>query len=194
MDAALPMFPLGSVLVPGGVLPLHVFEPRYQALMADCLDGDGRFGVVLIERGSEVGGDDQRAGVGTIATIERYERFDDGRFGLIAVGRSRCRVDRWLDDAPYPRADVEEWPDLPPEPGDEVLVDRAAQLLERFRTPDDPLPERSPDPSLASHQLTVLAPLGPYDRYRLLCEDRPAARLRRLIGLIEELPEDLGPI
>ena len=59
--AVLPMFPLGTVLLPGAVLPLHVFEPRYRQLVQDCLAGEPEFGVVLIERGSEVGGGDQRA-------------------------------------------------------------------------------------------------------------------------------------
>ncbi|MEN3314917.1 MAG: uncharacterized protein V7605_1151, partial [Acidimicrobiaceae bacterium] len=54
------MFPLGTVLFPGLALPLHVFEPRYQSLVQACLDGDGHFGIVLIERGSEVGGGDVR--------------------------------------------------------------------------------------------------------------------------------------
>ena len=65
----MPMFPLGTVLFPHMGLPLHVFEARYQALTRDCLDGNGEFGVVLIERGSEVGGGDTRFGVGTVALI-----------------------------------------------------------------------------------------------------------------------------
>ncbi|WP_415830929.1 LON peptidase substrate-binding domain-containing protein [Janibacter anophelis] len=56
----LPMFPLGTVLLPGNPLPLQVFEPRYLAMLRDIAGGDGRFGVVLIERGFEVGGGDQR--------------------------------------------------------------------------------------------------------------------------------------
>ena len=63
------MFPLGSVLLPGVVMPLHIFEPRYRALARRCLEGDRRFGVVLIERGSEVGGGDVRCGVGTRAEV-----------------------------------------------------------------------------------------------------------------------------
>src|SRR5439155_458702 len=63
----LPMFPLGTVLFPFVVLPLHVFEPRYRALTRDCLAGSGEFGVVLIERGLEVGGGDERFPVGTVA-------------------------------------------------------------------------------------------------------------------------------
>jgi len=103
----LPMFPLSTVLLPGEVIPLHVFEPRYRELTEDCLAGDGNFGVVLIARGSEVGGGDQRHEVGTIAHIEDSTRFDDGRFGLLARGTERLRVRAWLPDSPYPVASVE---------------------------------------------------------------------------------------
>lgn len=191
--ASLPMFPLGSVLVPGAVLPLHVFEPRYQALMADCLDGDGRFGVVLIERGSEVGGGDQRADVGTMASIEQYQQLDDGRFALIAVGRERFRVREWLDEEPYPRARIEPWADAPLDAVDQPLLTEARQALDRFLPSDQPLPDLASDPSLASHQLTAIAPVGAYDRYRLLGAAGPADRLRQLIELLTEPPDDGGP-
>ena len=69
MSQAIGMFPLGTVLLPGAVLPLHVFEPRYRALVADCLAGEQEFGVVLIERGSEVGGVDVRRDIATVARI-----------------------------------------------------------------------------------------------------------------------------
>ena len=75
------MFPLGTVLFPGAVLPLHVFEPRYRALVRDCLAGDREFGVVLIERGSEVGGGDVRVEVGTVARIVQVAEPPDGRVG-----------------------------------------------------------------------------------------------------------------
>ena len=76
----LPMFPLGSVLFPTMVLPLHIFEERYRALVADCLAGEQEFGVCLIERGFEVGGGDERTAVGTVAQIIDAKQFDDGRF------------------------------------------------------------------------------------------------------------------
>ena len=85
----LPMFPLGRVLFPHMVLPLHVFEPRYLALIDDVLAGDQRFGVSLIERGHEVGGDDQRSDVGTVAQIVKTERLDDGRWLVIGLGVER---------------------------------------------------------------------------------------------------------
>ena len=108
------MFPLGTVLLPSAVLPLHVFEPRYRQLVRDCLDRDGEFGVVLIERGNEVGGGDNRTSVGTVARLVEAVPFGDGRWALAAVGTRRIRVRRWLEDDPYPRAEVEAWDDPGP--------------------------------------------------------------------------------
>src|SRR5918995_868865 len=122
-----PMFPLGTVLVPGMVLPLHVFEPRYRRMVDDCRAGDGTFGVVLIERGSEVGGGDVRTDVGTLARILRADELPDGRWILGALGIHRIRVEQWLPDEPYPRAEIVEWADEPGkpagEPPDEGLSD-----------------------------------------------------------------------
>jgi len=73
------MFPLSTVLFPHAQIPLHVFEPRYRALTADCLAGDARFGIVLIARGSEVGGGDERMTVGTRAVITHAASLADGR-------------------------------------------------------------------------------------------------------------------
>src|SRR5436190_21485028 len=110
----MPMFPLGSVLMPSTFLPLHVFEPRYRALVHDCLAGEGEFGVVLIARGSEVGGQDVRTDVGTVARIVPAQELPDGRWAIAAVGVRRARVVRWLPDGPYPMAEVEDWPDVDP--------------------------------------------------------------------------------
>src|SRR3954467_3772112 len=107
MPKAMPMFPLGTVLFPHATLPLHLFEDRYRALAETCLQGDGRFGVVLIERGKEVGGGDSRFSVGTVARIVEAARTPDGRYLLATVGGERLRVRRWLDDAPYPRAEID---------------------------------------------------------------------------------------
>src|SRR5882757_6408667 len=89
------MFPLGNVLFPHAQLPLHVFEPRYRALAETCLAGDGEFGVVLIERGSEVGGGDTRFSIGTVARIVAAGRLPDGRY-LLATEAARADVERLL--------------------------------------------------------------------------------------------------
>ncbi|TXG92472.1 ATP-dependent protease [Rhodococcus rhodnii] len=110
----LPMFPLGSCFLPGQRLPLHIFEPRYARLVEDALDenpAEPTFGVVLIARGSEVGGGDERYDVGTLARIEAHVRAGDGRYELFCRTRSRIRVLEWLPDDPYPVARAEVWDD-----------------------------------------------------------------------------------
>src|SRR6185436_15638427 len=126
--AAMPMFPLGTVLLPGMVLPLHVFEPRYQQLVRDCLDAPPHeFGVVLIDRGSEVGGGDTRSDVGVIARMLQVAPLEGNRFALVTVGTRRVRVVEWLADDPYPRADIEEWPDEWAEVSPERITATAAR-------------------------------------------------------------------
>ncbi|NDH88444.1 MAG: hypothetical protein EBY61_07465, partial [Actinobacteria bacterium] len=87
----------------------QLFEPRYLAL-AEHLHGEveADFGIVGIERGREVGGDDVRADVGVVARVLEMSSLPDGRVSIVAVGTRRVRVDDWLDDAPYPRAMVTE--------------------------------------------------------------------------------------
>jgi Lon protease-like protein len=195
----LPMFPLGSVLVPGMLLPLHVFEPRYRELVRDCLAGDGLFGVVLIARGSEVGGGDVRTDVGTVAEILRAQELPDGRFAVAAVGTRRLRVARWLADDPYPRAEVEDWPDDPDDPeatadaaealgpGGDVtaLLRRSAALAAELGEAAPPVDlELADDPALAGFQAVAVAPLGPADRQALLSAPSVAARTRLLRELV----------
>jgi Lon protease-like protein len=189
------MFPLGTVLVPGAMLPLHVFEPRYRALVADCIAGEPEFGVVLIERGNEVGGGDVRRDVGTVARITELAELPGGRFALMTVGVRRVRIVTWLDDDPYPRADVEDWPDEPDEAEDagppwadvSSRLRRVLALQAELAEPAPPATvELSDDPVLATYHATALAPLGPDDRYRLLVAPGPAPRRRLLDVLLTE--------
>lgn len=106
----LAMFPLGSVLFPCMPLPLRIFEPRYLAMLSSVLGEDEReFGVVLIERGSEVGGGDVRFQVGTVARILSVEQGAES-IEVLATGTERFEVVRWLQDDPFPRAQVRELP------------------------------------------------------------------------------------
>jgi Lon protease-like protein len=195
----MPMFPLGSVLVPSAGLPLHVFEPRYRALVRACLAGDREFGVVLIERGSEVGGNDVRTSVGTVARIVEEAELPDGRWAVAAVGVRRIRVRRWLPDDPYPIADVEDWPDPDPGPAHaaalrSVLVALRRCLALAAEAGDATAPatiELSDDPVLAGYQAAVVAPLGPLDQQHLLAAPTPDARVERLAALLEEAVEVL---
>jgi Lon protease-like protein len=196
MSSTLPMFPLGSVLLPGELLPLHVFEPRYRALVRACLSAQvPEFGVVLIERGSEVGGGDERRAVGAVARIVQLQEAADGRYGLVAVGTHRIRVERWLPDDPYPLAEVAEWGEGPLTSDTEAAVAdlasrvrRAAALaVELGDRPASANDELSPDPLLAGYQLASMAPLGAADRYELLCAADPSSRLSRLSELLADV-------
>jgi Lon protease-like protein len=187
-----PMFPLGSVLFPGAMLPLHIFEPRYRALTEACLTGDGQFGVVLIERGSEVGGGDTRFGVGTVARIVEAARLPDGRYVLAAVGTERFRVQRWLPEDPYPRAEIEMIAE-PATPDGPTRRDDVERLLVRVLGMRAELGEQVPvvdtldaDLVLASFQAAALAALTALDAQRLLEVDGAAERLDRLAGALEE--------
>jgi hypothetical protein len=188
------MFPLGIVLVPFAHLPLHIFEPRYRALAQDCLAGDREFGVVLIERGSEVGGGDVRFGVGTVARIVQAVELPDGRWLLDSVGTERFRVRHWLEDDPYPQAEVEALKEEAPGPdaaearGDVERLLRqvlALQVELGFPAPSATV-ELDGDPAVAAYQAIALAPLGPMDTQGLLEAPDPEARLRLLAGLLDD--------
>src|SRR5690242_2211297 len=102
------MFPLEMAMLPGEELPLRIFEPRYVALVSDCMAmTEPAFGVVLIAAGREVGGGDQRCDVGALARIVDCQNLGVDRYRLGCVMAERIRVLRWLDDDPYPRAEIE---------------------------------------------------------------------------------------
>jgi Lon protease-like protein len=194
----LPMFPLGTVLLPHAVLPLHIFEPRYRALARDCMNSGLEFGVVLIERGSEVGGGDTRFGVGTVAHITEATELPDGRWALLTVGRRRLRVATWLPDDPYPVALVESLPERHLDERGALALDDAARAVRRALALTAELGEAAPssrfelddDLDVASWQLAALAPLGPVDGQRLLEVEDPAERLR----LLTRLASDAGDL
>ncbi len=199
MDAT-PIFALGTVLMPGMVLPLHVFEPRYRALVEHCEANGSNFAVVLILRGSEVGGGDQRSSVGCRAEIVQLEETPDGRYGLVAMGTERIRVTTWLDDDPYPRGVIETWPDKPTADPEALAAAYAARVgqLRRFLAlavelggTGTPLVDVASDPVLGSYQLGMLAGLGPFDHQLLLAADGPDDRLALLGTMLADATETL---
>lgn len=135
--AVIPLFPLGTVLVPGFVLPLHVFEPRYRRLVADLAErpaDDRGFGVVAIREGHEVGETGVKAlhDVGTLALLRSVTPYPDGRSDLVTNGDARFRLHRLVDSGtPYLCGEVE-WLDEPAgaEPDEIALVSQA--VVRRF--------------------------------------------------------------
>ena len=180
----MPMFPLDSVLLPGMPMPLRIFEERYLKLLGDLVTQENpEFGVVLIERGSQVGGGDKRMNIGTIASVTDIgtsEQF----YGLESVGTQRFRVNAWLPDDPYPIADIDFLPDLIWEetlmPVRVHLETKVRQLL-AFASEFGDLQYGadvvlSDDPIDACWQLAGILPIGSLDQADLL-ECRSAEEL-----------------
>ena len=198
-NRVLPMFPLESVRLPGEDLPLRIFEPRYGALVRDCLAGERSFGVVLISAGREVGGADARNDVGTMAHIVAAEEHTVGRFHIACEMRERIRVDEWHVDDPYPRATVSVWPDQPglTVTGADIteVEDRVMELFERIASAKEAdLPPRAqllgePEPGEdAGARLYALAsriPINQADRYAVLAAPSAVDRLDALRDAVE---------
>ncbi len=200
------MFPLQTVLFPGAPLPLRVFEPRYREMIMATMTEDRSFGVVLIRRGSEVGGGDERHEVATLADIEGLSQLESGQFAVLVRGTQRLKIHRWLPDDPYPLAETEvlgedlsgvdssllsttlvalrhargllsELRDTPPLPGDLALaLDSPGGLIDAHWT------------------LCDLAPFDVFDRQRLLSEPTVHARLILLQRLCNELSNDVAEL
>lgn len=196
----MPMFPLGSVLLPGSLLPLHVFEPRYRRMIDECLAGRQEFGVALITRGREVGGGDERSLVATVARILQHHELEDGRRAVMTAGVRRVRINQWLVDDPYPRAIVTDWPDddvdVAPQRIDEVYrqIRRTLALAVEVgdASPDENEDaEIADDPFFASFHLAAMAPLGPYDQLKLLSVAGAGTRLDALEEMLADVDAGL---
>ncbi len=198
------MFALQSVLLPGSPLPLHVFEPRYLTMLDTVIGGDGEMGVVLIERGREVGGGDVRCDVATMARVVEARRLADERLLVMALGDRRIRVRRWLPDDPHPWAETEDWPDEP-EPastGAPELIDELTELVTEARSlalrlqlgplaqAEAPGPvDLGRDLARAAYRAAALAPLGPLDRLEVLRTPTAGERLVAAHRLVADATE-----
>ena len=215
MTQELPLFPLGTVLFPGLVLPLHVFEERYQALVRQLVErpeGTPReFGVVAIRRGWEV--EQQGAltlhDVGCIAQVRQVTAHPDGRYDLTTVGTRRFTVRRVdADREPFLVAEVD-WLDEPAGPGEELdrLVPNVLDLFQRYLRLIRPaqVGEQVPeDPTVLSHVIAAAAALSLDERQALLAAPDTAARLRAerallrrevaLLGRVRAIPVPLSEL
>jgi Lon protease-like protein len=190
----MPMFPLGSVLMPSMPLSLRIFEERYLKLLGDLLaEETPEFGVVLIEKGPEVGGGEKRMNIGTIASVTEIGTTDEF-YGLQSVGSKRFRVNAWLPDAPYPIADIDFLPDLI---WDDTLMPARVHLetkvrrLLAFASEFGDLQfgsdvEFSDDPMDACWQLAGVLPVGPLDQLDLLQSQSAEELISRTNELVNE--------
>ena len=195
----LPMFPLGSVLLPAMPLPLRIFEQRYLKLLGDLVASEKpEFGVVLIERGKEVGGGEKRMSIGTIASVTEIGTTQEF-LGLESFGSQRFRVNAWLPDDPYPLADVELLPDLIWDdsllPAKAHLETKVRQLL-AFVSEFGNLQfgadiEFSEDPMEACWQMAGVLPVGPLDQIDLLSSQSANELISRTYEIVKTANETL---
>jgi len=185
-----PLFPLGTVLYPGGQLQLRIFEPRYLDMVRECTRSGSAFGVCLILEGSEVGAPARPAAIGTLARIVDFSHRDDGLLGIAAEGGSRFRVVRARARSDgLLRGEVQLWPDEEPL---EVPVEFALlqTILERLIETMGPQWRHAPrssydDAGWLSFRLAELLPLTREEQQQLLEMTDP---LQRLTALRDILP------
>ena len=127
-----PMFPLGAVFLPGDIVPLRIFEPRYVEMMQQMLAGqtelDMSFASVLIARGSEVGGEDQRRQLGVVVHVEQCVATPEGGYGIVGLASDVVEIEEWLTDVPYPQAKITIRPDLTSAEGSAIDLERRIKV------------------------------------------------------------------
>ena len=189
MTAKMPLFPLGTVLYPGLVLPLHIFEERYRRLVRDLLAGPEPrcFGVVAIRKGRETGIEGVAAlhQIGCTATLHKVTPFEDGRYQLVTVGTQRFRLVALDQSLPYLQGEIDL---LAEETGDETAAALAARAVQRafgdyltaladHQGAPITLPELPGEPVLLSYLVAATIIVDLADRQLLLAEPDAAARL-----------------
>ena len=196
------MFPLGSVLMPAMPLPLRIFEPRYLKLLGDLMGSENpEFGVVLIERGDEVGGGEKRMTLGTIASVINIGTTQEF-YGLESFGTQRFRVTSWLPDDPYPLAVIELIPDLV---WDDTLLHSKNQLETKVRQllafaseftnlQFGASTELSDDPMEACWQLAGILPIGELDQMDLLSSASSEELISRTFEIVTTADQTLRDI
>lgn len=195
----MPMFPLGSVLFPSMPLTLRIFEERYLKLLGDLMGSEQpQFGVVLVSRGSEVGGDDKRMSVGTIASVTEIGTTDEF-LGLESFGSQRFSVTDWLPDDPYPIAEIDLIPDLMWDdslmPARVHLESQVRKLLALASQFGDLLFGSdiafSDDPMSAVWQMAGILPIGELDRYDLLSSQSAEELIAQTYEIVTAADETL---
>jgi Lon protease-like protein len=198
LTSPIPIFPLGLVLFPGAVVPLHLFEPRYRAMLMDVGATTKRFGIVAPPNGT--GEADLPTGrIGCVAEITSVEMLPDGRANILVEGRERFRFETYLEiGTPYRVAHVDDWTDLTDDP---VMLDVSATQLRglayralvasmTLHDIEGEPPTFGEDAATLGYQVAQLLMLGPDALYGILADRSPRNRLDRIERLLRaRLPQ-----
>lgn len=185
----IPLFPLRTVLFPGGYLPLRIFEQRYLDMVRDCARNDTGFGVCLIREGEEAVSPVKTAQVGTHAQIIDWYTLEDGLLGVSATGTIRFMVeDSWQEDDGLFRAEIRLIPEAPvcrvPE-AYSVLSDVLGRFMEKVAQQyPDHTPDQLQDATWVGYRLSELLPLGGIEKQHLLELTDPIERLQGLLDIM----------
>ena len=170
-----PLFPLGIVMLPSEIVPLHIFEERYKLMIGECLEQEREFGILWLS-------DDELHEVGCAGRITQVlERMPDGRMNILVQGSRPFRLLERIADLPYPAGAVELLDDEPPDAAGEALEaarERYAALVERVtdRRPDD-----SELDELDAYGMAATIEFAPTPKQQLL-EERSEPRRLELVG------------
>ena len=189
-EVVVPLFPLGVVLFPGMMLPLHIFEPRYREMVRSCIEEHRLFGVLLAGDGDEPSA---TGDIGTLAAIQECTELPDGRYNIVTVGVSRFRVLELIERESYLQARVETLPDRVGEGGDHGVKQAFLTYLKTLaELTDTPLvePELAVDPGHLSYHVASTLPVDRSVKQRLLeCEADERLELER--ELLDEETDDV---
>jgi len=188
----MPIFPLGTVLFPGGVLPLKIFEQRYLDMTKACLRDESTFGVCLIREGSEVGAPAAPSEIGCVARVREWDMPQLGIFLLLTEGTERFRLGaRRTDRSGLLIGEVELLPPAapaPPPPEFERCVAMLRVIVEKIGEDKLPSPARYDDPGWVAYRLAEFMPLESAARQRLLEMDGDDL----LMGVVAKLLRQQG--
>lgn len=190
----IPLFPLHTVLFPGGALPLRIFEPRYLDMVSDCLRNASGFGICLISEGNETGGEAEVFEYGTLGDISYWQQLPDGLLGITVRGRQRFRlvsseirnngltigkVELIANDTPL---------SLPSRY--QVYGEMVRDMMEEMGHPYTTLPKNFDDAGWVSNRMAELLPIALVQKQYFLQLDDPVERLDRLSAILAELDQE----
>lgn len=190
MNATIPLFPLNTVLFPGGVLPLRIFEPRYLDMVSNCLRTETGIGVILIKEGSEVGNAARPHDVGTMTSICYWNKRKDGLLGVTLRGEKRFKVvSQTVEPSQLIMAEVELLPDEVESPVVEEyqhLVGLLQEIIGQLEPPYTTMPTHYDNANWVSARLVELLPLELSNKQRLLQMENPLERLAELSTSLQQ--------